>query len=137
MNANDGIIGIYNYQSLNFGDDPAYYLLFLFNEDGCLEQRSLMALYDEVFSTDRLEEQTRFVGPFDGLDSLNKYAFKVCDELSSPKIILHSVEEYNASMEKTSTAEEFQEALISGGNVIENLDLDSKKGLLSKIFSKD
>ncbi len=135
MTTNEGIIGIYNYQNLVVGEEPAYYLLFLFNENGCLEHDFLMSLYEDLFSSNRVSEQSQFIGPFDGLDSVNKFAFKICDELSSPKITLHSVEEYNVLMEKSSNVNELEESLFSGGNVIENLDINSKKNIFSKIFN--
>jgi len=135
MNKNEGIIGVYNYQRLSVNSEPAYYLLFLFNENGCLDLEVLSSLYTDTFSNSMDNEETNFIGPFDGLDSLNKFAFKICDETSSSKITLHSVEEYNALMENVSTVSDLEESLFSGGNVIENLDIDSKKGLFSKIFS--
>ena len=136
------IIGVYHY--LNFQPEltaePAYYLLYLLDDKGLLDQESAVKLYKEKFSSEILTPEfeqdfnSKKIGPFESIERLNQYAFRLCEELNAARISLYSVQEYNALLESAQAATDFHRDLVEKGNVIENIDR-RKKGIFSRFFS--
>ena len=73
------------------------------------------------------------IGPFLSLETLNQYAFALCEELNAAQINLLSVADYNSLLENQQLASDFHRDLLEKGNVLENIER-KKKGLLSRIF---
>ena len=123
------LIGIYNtIRSQN-------YLIHVFNDEGIVDQNLLKDLKKEIFGVDGIHLGPEGVGPFETMEELTQFAFTICDEAGADKITLYSVEDYNGLILNTKSLKDFIEELPRSGNVIENLDSKSKKGLMGKIFS--
>ena len=133
------IVGIYNYFNPypEEGHESYYYLLYLLDEKGLLEKESANKLFSERFSTPEiadLKAPLNTVGPFISLETLNQYAFALCEDLNAARVSLLSVQEYNTLLENSQQASEFHRDLLEKGNVLENIER-KKKGLLSRFFS--
>jgi hypothetical protein len=131
------IVGIYN----NFNpfpenpDDMGYYFLYLLDQKGVLDLEDAKKSYLEKYalSEENAALKKGFIGPFDGIESVNQYAFLLCEKLNAAKVSLLSVAEYNALLESSPNSLELQNDLINKGNVLENIER-KKKGFLSKLF---
>jgi hypothetical protein len=131
------IIGIYNNFS-PLSEDPStmgYYFLYLLDQKGLLDIEEAKAAYLE-FS--KIEEGTEalkqgYIGPFQNTDSLNQFAFFICEKFNAEKISLVSVNDYNAFLETTQSAFDFHRDLLDKGNILQNIER-RKKGILSRIF---
>lgn len=130
---NDSIIMIYDFKEGGGIRASAYYLLYAFDESGQLEYESMFDTYEE-FIQKRPEDGAFSIGPFEDLNFLNQFAFKVCEKNEAKVVSLLSVREYNQIMENTTTASELFKELSSQGNRIQNLDRESKSGIFGKIF---
>jgi len=136
------IIGVYHYLNSQpeLATEPAYYLLYLLDDKGILDNESALKLYRERFKSEMHapEFESDFnknkIGPFDSVAKLNQFAFALCEELNAARVTLYSVEEYNAILENAQGASDFHRDLIEKGNVMENIDR-KKKGLFSRLFS--
>ena len=135
-----GIVGIYTYvnNSVLGGDSShsSYYLSYLFTDSGLVDREYLHDLYGQTYTLGEIQRHDNYIGPFDDLDALNKFSFKVCDELKADRIVLHTLEEYNSIMESVHSVTNLKERLITEGNVIENLEMKNKTGLFGKFFNK-
>jgi len=134
----DYIVGIYHHFILNPSEqfEPNYYLLYLLDEKGMLEIEGAKDLFKEKFVLDSSLIQkvpNNVIGPFISMETLNQYAFALCEELNAAQINLLSVKEYNALLENHQTAQDFHKDLLEKGNVIENIER-KKKGFLSRFF---
>lgn len=132
------IIGIYN----NFNpfpenpDQMGYYFLYLLDHKGILEPEDAKQIYLEKANLHEANDALKlgYVGPFESLDSLNQFAFYLCEKLNAEKISLVSVHDYNNLIETSTSADTFQQSLIEKGNIIQNIER-KKKGFLSRIFN--
>jgi hypothetical protein len=131
------IIGIYNYINAfpELQSDSAYYMLYLMDEKGLLDQTAAHKLYDEKFKSELSSGSIhhKMIGPFDSTDQLNQFAFLLCEEMDAKKVSLLSVQEYNSLLESTQSASDFHRDLLEKGNVMENIER-KKKGFLSRFF---
>lgn len=135
-----GIVGIYTYinNSVLVGGNTnsSYYLSYLFSDSGLIDREYLQDLYGQTYTLAEIHRHDNYIGPFDDLDALNKFSFKVCDELRADRIVLHTLEEYNSIMESVHSVSNLKERLITDGNVIENLEVKNKISLFDKFFNK-
>ena len=134
----DYIVGIYHHYVLNPSEqlEPYYYLLYLLDEKGMLELEGARDLYKEKFLNDLNSHQKvpqNIIGPFITIESLNQYAFALCEELNAAQINLLSVTDYNSLLENHQVSSDFQRDLLEKGNIIENIER-KKKGFLSRFF---
>jgi hypothetical protein len=137
MNQVEYIVGIYNYFDPSpTGGNLAYYFLYLLDQKGILDFELAKNAYKEKYqmTEDQLALENDMIGPFESSDSMNQFAFFLCEKLDASKINLFSVAEYNALLESTASSLEFERELRLKGNQIENIER-KKKGLLSKFFS--
>ncbi len=136
------IVGVYHYLNANpeLNGDSAYYLLYLLDDKGLLDKIGAMKLYNEHFKTDLSSPVHEFelnkgkIGPFESVEKLNQFAFRLCEELNAAKVSLLSVQEYNTLLESTISMSDFHRDLLEKGNILENIDR-KKKGFLSRIFN--
>lgn len=137
MNQVEYIVGIYNYfDPSTSGGNLAYYFLYLLDQKGILDFELAKNAYKEKYqqNEDQFVFDNGMIGPFDSSDSMNQFAFYLCEKLEAAKINLFSVAEYNALLESTGNSLELERELRLKGNQIENIER-KKKGLLSKFFS--
>lgn len=135
MKETEYIIGIYG-QLDYFSLDGSYFILYLLDEKGLLEKEEAIKLYKDRFAYEGAENfGDQVIGPFNSVESVNQYAFALCEEFNAGKISLLSVKEYNNLLEGTQQASDFHRDLLEKGNVIENIDRKKKGGLLGRLFS--
>ncbi len=133
MTNNDAIVMIYDYKEGADLKPSAYYLYHAFDENGLVELDTMVDVYEE-FINQAPETSNLPLGPFDDLNFLNQFAFKVCEKNDNSLVSLISVKDYNAILEEATTGSELFQDLTEKGNRIENLDHSSKSGLLGKLF---
>jgi hypothetical protein len=120
------IIGIYNQLivDLENPDSLGYYFVYLLDQSGVIE----------IDENTVIHNGKKVIGPFQGLDELNQFAFSLCEKFNAEKIMLFSVAEYNSLLEKNQEAQNFHRDLLDKGNVLLNIDR-KKKGIISRLFS--
>lgn len=133
------IVGIYNYYNPRpeEGTDPYYYMMYLLDEKGLLDTEGAIKLFEDRFFNESVRDikaPPHVIGPFLSLESINQYAFALCEELNAARVSLMSVEEYNTLLENSQLASDFHRDLLEKGNVMENIER-KKKGFLSRFFS--
>lgn len=138
--ASESIIAIHSYLSeeneAGQMAGQAFYLMYLFDENGILDQEPLRNVYYELFSKFPQDRSKGFVGPFENMTALNQYALAVCENMNSHQICLLPLKEYNSVMEEVvESPVALRNSLITRGNCIENLEKGRKKGIFSKIFN--
>lgn len=133
MTDNDSIVMIYNYIEGGQSNPSAYYLLHAFDEAGVIDIEPMIDVYEE-FIQKQPDVSKMPLGPFESLNFLNQFAFKVCEKNDGGVVSLLSVNDYNAIMEEATTGTTLFEDFVAKGNRIENLDHSSKGGILGKIF---
>lgn len=138
MNQIDQIIGIFN----QFNPIPedlsanGFYLLYLLDQKGFLSHELAQKLYLDKFKMGEFTSvfSKGYIGPFENLNSLNQYAFLLCEELNAEKVSLISVQEYNTFLENNQQASDFHLDLLEKGNVMENIE-HKKKSFFSRLFN--
>jgi hypothetical protein len=133
MTNNDAIVMIYDYIEGADLKPSAYYLYHAFDESGLVELDGMVEVYEEFINQSPETDQLP-LGPFDSLNFLNQFAFKVCEKNDNSLVSLISVKDYNSLLEEAATGTELFQNLAEKGNRIENLDHSSKGGLLGKLF---
>ena len=133
------IVGIYNFFNPfpEDGAEPYYYMLYLLDEKGILENEGALKLFNERFASPELEgykSPANTIGPFISLERLNQFAFALCEEVNAAQVSLLSVAEYNTMLENSQQASEFHRDLLEKGNIMQNIER-KKKGFLSRFFS--
>jgi hypothetical protein len=134
----DYIVGIYN-QFNPFPEDSSYqgyYLLYLLDQKGFLSTEEAIKIYNEKFKLldDSKAFKKGYIGPFESLETINQFAFLLCENLNAQKVSLLSVPEYNTILESTEQAFDFHRDLLEKGNVLENID-HKKKGFFKRLFN--
>lgn len=114
--------------------DSSYYLIHIFGDNGPIDFETLDKIYHEHYCQFININNCKHIGPFDGLEELNKYLYSLCDEMSLSKINIVSVEEYNLIIEKSSSVEELKNNLEDSSSYIECSSI-KKNGLLGRLFS--
>ncbi|OUR96359.1 hypothetical protein A9Q84_08365 [Halobacteriovorax marinus] len=131
------LIAIYKYKShvvegeLSGG---AYFLMSMLSEDGPLEKNLLDKISNDFFLVSSTVGED--YGPFESLEDLSKFCFSICTELKSPYVTLHSLEEFNALIEKSANLTELLSDLQSEGNLLENVAITQKKSLMQRVFDR-
>lgn len=138
MSQIDQIIGIFNQFNPLLEDSRAngFYFLYLLDQKGFLSLENAQKLYNERFKNGDVPNvfNLGYIGPFENLDSLNRYAFQLCEELNAEKVSLISVHEYNTFLENNQQALDFHQDLLEKGNIMENIE-HKKKGFFSRLFN--
>lgn len=134
------IVGVYNYLNPfpEENSDAAYYLLYLLDDKGLLDEEVARKLFNEKFVDDTNRDSKtppKTIGPFESVDKLNQFAFLLCEEMNAARVSLLSVADYNTLLENTHQAADFHRDLVEKGNVMENIERKKKGGFLSKFFS--
>jgi hypothetical protein len=130
----DYLIGVYHHFD-PFPEEErgaAYYILHLLDQRGLLEKDEAIKIFQSKYKTEIFH--SKWIGPFESLDTLNQFAFFLCEKLDAQKINLLSVQEYNNLLETTVLAADFHRDLLVKGNVLENID-KKEKGFFSRFFS--
>lgn len=133
MSNNESIVMIYDYKEGGEVKPSAYYLLYVFDEAGLLDSEPMINVYEELIQKQPEGEGMPF-GPFESLNFLNQFAFKVCEKNNEAMVSLLSVNDYNQVMEQATSGSNLFQEFVERGNRIENLDHKSKGGILGKIF---
>tara|TARA_R110002049_G_scaffold101334_2_gene245898 strand:+ start:251 stop:640 length:390 start_codon:yes stop_codon:yes gene_type:complete len=111
-----------------------YYLIHFINNHGSVDAEIAWTIFDELFGR-RESIYPQYFGPFNGLDDVTKFCFRICDEASEPQVNLMSLEDFNEVLEASSTVEVLRQRLPTLGTIIANPDADNKKGLFGKLFN--
>lgn len=129
----DYLIGVYQYFN-PFPEDEvgsAYYILYLLDQKGILEKDEARLIFQENYK--EVELKSKWLGPFESLDTLNQFSFYLCEKLDAQKISLLSVQEYNALLEQTLQSSDFHRDLLIKGNILENID-KKEKNIFKRLF---
>lgn len=129
----ESIVMIYDYKEGAETNPSAYYLLHAFDETGVIEIEPMIDVYEE-FIQKQPELSKMPLGPFESLNFLNQFAFKICEKIDGSVVSLLSVQDYNQIMEEATNGTSLFHDFVEKGNRIENLDHKSKGGILGKIF---
>jgi hypothetical protein len=140
MKISDALVGVYDYfnesyvkeNSLSGAKGASFYFLYLLDKTGLLNRDELASVYQEVLG---VELKSHYVGPFENLESLNQFAFNLCQKKDAEKIYILSAEEYNQIIENSvNDVSTFSQAIMAKANCLENID-HRKKGFLGKLFN--
>ncbi|MBK23450.1 MAG: hypothetical protein CME70_05530 [Halobacteriovorax sp.] len=133
MTDTESIVMIYDYQEGGESKPSAYYLKFAFDETGLIELEPMIDVYEELIQK-QPESDEMPLGPFESLNFLNQFAFKVCEKSDGALVSLLSVQDYNFVMEEADSGTTLFQKFVEKGNQIQNLDHRSKSGILGKLF---
>ncbi len=111
-----------------------FYIVHFVHPHGSIEHELVWSLYDEMCGH-KTSTFPQFYGPFEGLEQMTKFCFRICDETNEPQVNLVTLEEFNQLVESATHIHLLRERLGSLGNIIANPDAVSKKGLFGKLFS--
>jgi hypothetical protein len=130
MNQSTNLYAIYSYR---MGAEANYYLSYVFDEDGPINNDDLKDVYEQysVFS----EESNDYVGPFNDLTKLNQFAFHLCERQDAHNITLISLDIYNSLIESCGTTKDFLDKLSEEGNTLENIDKRDKFSAIKNLFN--
>ncbi|MBT7610352.1 MAG: hypothetical protein HN576_11395 [Bacteriovoracaceae bacterium] len=141
MNNENYLLLLYGYYPAVDNQEGSYKLMKVVDERGMVDDQSLADALVNSLGKDLSSNsnQTHYDLNediyFKGLEELNKFAYKLMNDLDAPLICVLSAENYNTCMEKCSSLEEFKDLLLDSSNCLENVDYSKDKGLLSKIFN--
>ncbi len=131
------VLGIYHhFKPFALNPEPAsFYFLYFFDQHGFLDLKEAQELYLTHFKEEGAEKalECSYIGPFENLDKLNQYAFRLCEELDAKKINLISAMEFNNFLESSNSASQLSAEILDKGNVLENLD-KKKPSLFKRLF---
>lgn len=131
------VLGIYHYfKPFALNPEPAsFYFLYFFDQHGFLDLKEAQDLYLNHFKEQGAEKalEHSYIGPFESIEKLNQYAFRLCEELDAKKINLISASEYNSFLESSTQAAQLASDILEKGNALENLD-KKKPGLFKRLF---
>ncbi|MCK5884505.1 MAG: hypothetical protein KAG61_12515 [Bacteriovoracaceae bacterium] len=140
MGERDTVFAIYKYLTSDGLDeeqvDPSYYLIRVFDNTGAVESAHLFDLFQDIYPEFESGGRGRYIGPFPNLTIVNKFAFRLCENLDANRICLLSVMDYNNIIDSTTNITDLTDKMLDAGNVIENIEKEERsKGLLSKLFN--
>lgn len=124
----DSTFLIYGQQTVK--THPEYFCYLVFDDKGSVERENLEVCYREFSDS---EIHPYYIGPFSDMETLGRFAFKVCQERGKDRVRLIDNEEYNQVLESCNDRQAFVSALENVGQSLENLEAP-KKGFLGKIF---
>ena len=113
--------------------EGGFYLINVLSSTGPLKRDFIEKVYNEFFVARSVSKD---IGPFDSLEDLSKFCFKICDELKLPYITLHSLEEFNSVVEESSNLSELLSGLKNGGNLLENVSITQKKSFFERVLNR-
>lgn len=111
-----------------------YYIIHFVHSHGSVDSELVWGLYEEIFGR-KTSPFPQYFGPFESLEALTKFCFRVCDETDEPQVNILTLEEFNQLIESSTNTTNLKERLPLLGNVIANPDASSKKGLFGKLFN--
>lgn len=130
------MIAIYSYLSApKEGVPPSYYISYVFDGGGTILMDEMVRSYGEVFANKTAGKVKNYIGPFEGLGEVGKYAFHLCQKMDRDGIGILSLEKYNAALECAHTTTELRQLLAEGADYIKNIDRQGKKGFISRFFN--
>jgi hypothetical protein len=141
MNNENYLLLLYGYYPAVQNEEGSYKLLKVVDERGMVDDQSLVSAFSNSLGKElNLDQQTPLDSShkeifFKGLEELNKFAYKLMNDLDAPLVCVLSAENYNTCMEKCSSLDEFKELLLDSSNCLENIDYTKDKSILSKIFN--
>ena len=132
MTSENYLLLIYGYFPNSFNQDGFYKLMNIVDERGAVDKYSLATALKKSIGKELTEMEEIF---FNNLEELNKFSYKLMDDLEAPLICVLSIDNYNTCLEKCSSLEEFKSLILESANCLENIDYTKNKGILSKIFN--
>ncbi len=105
-----------------------------FNEMGLIEETTLEEEFLELVGhePDVVDEGT--IGPFNGLEQIQKFSFNLCQKLGNKGASLVPMDDYNELLVASFKIEDFKQKLEEKGSFIDNPEA-GKTGLFNKIFN--
>lgn len=111
-----------------------YYITHFVHQHGPVESELLWSTFEDSFG--RVESAyPQYYGPFDSLEVLAKFCFRICDETNQMQVNILSQDEYNQLLEESPNIHSLKNNIGKLGNIIANPDASSKKGLFGKLFN--
>tara|TARA_R110002072_G_scaffold1989_2_gene16296 strand:- start:19954 stop:20358 length:405 start_codon:yes stop_codon:yes gene_type:complete len=111
-----------------------YLISYIFDERGYTDEETLNEIYKEVIGKEAGLLSEGRVGPFSSMEEIQKYSFKVCQEVGASCVQILGSEDVNTALEKSFNGTDLINGLWELGNRMENPDAQNSKGLLGKIF---
>lgn len=122
------------YGQEEFQGDKSYFSFALFSNIGHIEREPIVKSYEMEIDTWKLNDSDRRIGPFINLEYLQKFAFALCQRLDASEVVLLSIDAYNDAVEKSTDVEGLIQHFKHNGDVLKNVDSNSKKSFLDRIF---
>jgi|GEM_PF-2013379 len=111
-----------------------YEIIAIFNNSGLCQETHLEDIFENQFSKVPKVLHDGGIGPFEGLEDIQKYCFSLCQKYGDEGVSLVSLDSYNKVITDAFTGEELLNELALKGNYIKNPEA-GKSGFLSGIFS--
>lgn len=111
-----------------------YVVSYIFDDRGYADEETLFSSYKEITSTEPDLISEGRIGPFSSMELLQKFAFRVCQEMDAPCVQILNSEDVNKALDKSFSTSDFVSGLWESGNRMDNPDAQNSKGLLGKIF---
>jgi hypothetical protein len=115
-------------------EDSKYFALHIFSNEGNIDIELIIKAYESEVNTWNEHALEGRIGPFESLESLQKFSFNLCQRLNAKKIILLSKDSYNEAVENCSNVDQLCDEFNKLGDVLENVASDSPKGIFERIF---
>lgn len=127
----------YRYFEDQWNEGPktsSYYVEYYFDHHGVIDQETIETILEDqkqkIFFLN-----THKIGPFIEMSDLERFALRLADELRSQKIVILSVQEFNAIVLEQNRIDGLYEHFLNGGRTIYNEESNKSGGLLNKFFN--
>ena len=130
----DKILIIYNKLIDDQSGHDSYFINYVFNRHGHLEEKTLTAIFKEFYGDKK--DDSALLGPFQTLSSLRSYCRKLIQYFQVKDGVLLTLEAYNESIESSPDLSSLKSGLLGKGEIVKIKNKNgAKKLFLSKFFN--
>lgn len=119
---------------LKEGSSHGLEVMSISNGNGLVDENQLEQLFIDLIGHAPEALSDGKIGPFDDLESVQKYCFNVCTAFGNSGVSLVPLEKFNQLLIESYKSEELRGKLEVEGNFIKNPDAH-KTGFFNKIFN--
>lgn len=115
---NEIIVSIYEIQNRLDGTGELYFKQ-IFDRRGSVEYEILFKVYQEIYGKSLLD-RSQGIGPFNSIEELQRYAFKLCQELEFQGIFVLPIDAFATLLEKVGSVDELWKEIRSSEYFLKN-----------------
>src|SRR5690606_32445979 len=78
----------------------SFYIIHFVHSHGSIDHELVWSLFDEMFGK-KTSQLPQYYGPFDSLEQLTQFCFRLCDETREAQVNLLTLEEFNQVIESS------------------------------------